>query len=350
MDKSRFGHELLEWHSGLKKPMPWKNEKDPYKVWLSEVILQQTRVAQGIPYYEKIVKRYPTVQDLAKAEEDEFMSLWQGLGYYSRARNLLAAANQVVKEFGGEFPNNSKDLLQLKGVGTYTAAAVASFVFEEAVPVIDGNVYRVLSRVYGLEDEIDTSLGQKAFAGLARQLLSDHMPSAYNQAIMDFGSECCKPKAAKCETCPFSDSCVAFKKDLVGLLPRKKRQTQKKKRSYIFEVFKKDQGKTVLLQKRPAGGIWPGLYQFPLQEMDGHLSSSEIRKTLRLDSAEKVLGPFTHQLSHRDLICYFVIRSKNSSHESGNLKNLKWVPINALDSLGVPRIISKYQNTVLADI
>ena len=223
-----FSNSILSWYQENPRHLPWRETQDPYKIWLSEIILQQTRVAQGLPYYEAFSKAYPSVQALAEAPEEEVLRLWQGLGYYSRARNLHACAKYIWNELGGNFPNSYASLIQLKGVGSYTAAAISSFAFGEVQAVVDGNVFRVLARYFGIATDIASGKGKKEFEALANQLIPKNSPGEFNQAMMDFGSRCCVPKNPSCEECPVSNTCFAFQKGLVGSLPVKINKTKVK--------------------------------------------------------------------------------------------------------------------------
>jgi len=283
-----FSKQLIKWYELHKRALPWRETQDPYRIWLSEVILQQTRVNQGLPYFKRFVESFPTVQDLAAAHQEDILKLWQGLGYYSRARNLHVAAQQVV-EMNGIFPNSYKKLLDLKGVGDYTAAAIASFAFKEAVPVVDGNVYRVLSRIYGVNTPINETAGIKEFKELATKLLDKKTPDIYNQAIMEFGALQCVPKKPDCTICLFQSQCIAFKDDRIEELPVKIKKTKIKNLYHHYIVIQTPDNKTVL-QERSQTGIWAGLYEFPFIESDGALSSLSIP-----DAFQKPL----HILMHR---------------------------------------------------
>jgi len=251
--------------------MPWKGEKDPYKIWLSEIILQQTRVEQGWAYYEKFLKNFPTIFQLAAAKDEKVFKLWEGLGYYNRCKNLLFTARHIVKEFKGKFPNSYEGLLLLKGVGPYTASAIASFAYNLPHAVVDGNVFRVFSRFYGIATPIDTKEGIEIFNKIAFENLSKTQAGIYNQALMDFGATICKPMAAQCPSCVMQKKCKAFTQNQVNLLPVKLKSIQKKNRFFDFFIFKyEDQ---FLIQKRGDGDIWSNLFQFYLIEnerVSGH--------------------------------------------------------------------------------
>ncbi|MGD9558522.1 MAG: A/G-specific adenine glycosylase, partial [Mangrovibacterium sp.] len=258
------GDELLRWYTYNKRELPWRETKDPYSVWLSEVILQQTRVDQGLAYYMKFIRRFPSVGELASADEDEVLKLWQGLGYYSRARNLLLTARMVQAEFGGRFPANYDQLLRLKGIGAYTAAAVASVCFKLPHAVVDGNVYRFLSRFYGITTPVNSTAGKKEFAALANQILDRTRPGEYNQAIMEFGALYCKPQNPDCLSCILSHRCIAFAQHSVNRLPVK--TARQKIRSRFFNyILIRDHSHTYI-RKRTAADIWENLYEFPLIE------------------------------------------------------------------------------------
>ncbi len=313
-----FGESLLAWAQRLDRPMPWRGETDAYKIWLSEVILQQTRVAQGEGYYRRFVEAFPTVSDLAAAPEDRVMALWQGLGYYSRARNLHRAAKRVAEQ-GGVFPTNYAALLELPGVGPYSAAAIASFASNEDVAVVDGNVYRVLARVFGIDDPIDTGRGQKTFRELADRLLIRGQAGTYNQAIMDFGATVCTPRRPQCPTCPLRDRCAAFRVDRVAELPVKSKRIKRRTRHFAYLHVLGPLGET-LLRRRGGGDIWQGLYEFPLVELEPADVSNRADRAPEAVAAgllahlpelndlaifRGVTPPIKHQLSHQELVIRF---------------------------------------------
>ena len=263
--RRQFAPTLLEWSATLDRPMPWRGERDAYRIWLSEVILQQTRVAQGEAYYRRFLEAYPTVSDLAAAPADDVMALWQGLGYYSRARNLHRAAQEVVRDHDGIFPTDYAALLTLPGVGPYSAAAVASFASNEDVAVVDGNVYRVLARIFGVSEPIDTPAGQRVFRGLADELLPRGRAGAYNQAIMDFGATVCTPRRPRCPECPFRENCIALATDRIADLPLKSKRLARRRRHLDYLHLEGPAGR-VLLRRRGAGDIWQGLFDLPVAE------------------------------------------------------------------------------------
>lgn len=296
-----FTQTILNWYCAHKRDLPWRGIADPYKIWVSEIILQQTRVAQGYDYYLRFIKAYPTVDALAKADEDEVLRLWQGLGYYSRARNLHAAAKQVMKT--GCFPGTYEEVRRLKGVGDYTAAAICSFAFNLPCAVVDGNVYRVLSRYFGIDAPIDTASGKKFFAAIAHELLPSDKSADYNQALMDFGAIQCLPVSPECKTCPLSASCAALSKNRVEDYPVKSRRTKVKERFFVYIRVETPDG--IWLHRRGSGDIWQGLYEYPLLEFDHapifeEVISHPFIKQLPSDGCWKQLCvDLKHVLTHR---------------------------------------------------
>ncbi|MEM6316764.1 MAG: A/G-specific adenine glycosylase [Bacteroidota bacterium] len=306
-----FTNQLLNWFATNDRPLPWKNEKNPYYIWLSEIILQQTRVAQGLPYFEKFKANFPTVTDLANAPEDKVMKLWEGLGYYSRARNLHFTAKFIANELNGQFPDTHSAILNLKGVGPYTAAAIASFAFNLPHAVVDGNVFRVLSRVFGIETPIDTTAGKKEFNQLADDLLDKKQPGTYNQAIMDFGATQCVPVNPNCTVCPMQTTCAAYAEGLIGVLPVKSKKIKKRDRYFNYLICSyKD---IVYLNKRIQKDIWRNLYDFPLIEADelleepvltNHKTLQRILGTTKF-TIKKKSKPFKQLLTHQRIIAVF---------------------------------------------
>ncbi len=265
-----FSKKLLEWYNPSTRNLPWKLTNDAYKIWLSEIILQQTRVEQGTPYYLAFIQKYPTVKKLATAPLDDVLKLWEGLGYYSRARNLHVAAKQVMELHHGHFPTTYENIIALKGIGNYTAAAIASFAYNLPHAVVDGNVYRVLSRVFGIETPIDTTEGKKQFEQLAHQLLDKKNPAIYNQAIMDFGALVCKPQNPLCVQCPFSSECKALELDKISLLPIKAKKLIKTERHFHYFVLY--DAESIFIKQRIGKDIWNGLFEFPVEEANGQWS------------------------------------------------------------------------------
>lgn len=330
--------------------MPWKGIKNPYLIWLSEIVLQQTRVKQGLPYFLKFREKYPTVHHLAKANEHEVLRLWQGLGYYSRARNLHATAKFVSENLNGIFPKNFAELRKLKGVGDYTAAAIASFAFGERKAVVDGNVIRVLSRVFGIKTPFDTTDGKKQFAKLANELIDGKNPATYNQAIMDFGSLVCIPKNPKCSECPFKKICVAKNKNLIEQLPYKERKTEIKERHFNYLLIRS--GKEIFIQQRTANNIWKNLYELPLIETQKPLRKNlhqAISKFIGIENFEIAKTKNVSQsLSHRKIHFQFVEISLEKNHKF-QIPNSKLIPTKNLPSLAFPRTIHLFlrENSLL---
>jgi A/G-specific adenine glycosylase len=310
LEKAFFASSLVVWYQVHKRNLPWREAHDPYKIWLSEVILQQTRVAQGLPYYQRFIEKYPSIQKLAHADEEEVLRLWQGLGYYSRARNLHACARRIVNELGGKFPSAYKELLQLKGVGKYTAGAIASIAFKEAVPVVDGNVYRVLARVFGVEEDITSTQGTKAFYALAQSLVPEKDTDVYSQAIMEFGAMHCTPRNPKCDSCIFKAHCVAFHTDRQYVLPVKSRKVKVKQR--FFHYFVIQCADKLYMRCRKTHDIWKGLYDFYLVE-DRQLSAIDrledplvmLIRCHKLSVASEPAG-YKHLLTHQRLYVHFL--------------------------------------------
>jgi A/G-specific adenine glycosylase len=310
--QSEFANQLLEWHKDVDRRLPWKVDRSPYKTWLSEIIMQQTRVAQGTPYYLKFLEAYPTIIDLADAPESEVMKLWQGLGYYSRARNLHHAAKTIRDEFNGQFPTEYKDILSLKGIGKYTAAAIVSFAYGKEYAVVDGNVIRVLSRYFGITDAVDHSVTQKQINIKAGQLIKGSDPAKYNQAIMDFGATYCTPKSPDCRLCIFSDSCKAHINGLVSEIPYKAKKIKKRTRYLHYLIILDNNGNTII-RHRQEKDIWQSLYDYPCIEMESEdqLNSDQIQEHLSLKFGQRLkavkfpLKTYKHILTHQTLFGQF---------------------------------------------
>ena len=269
-----FSKDLISWYSINKRELPWRKTKDPYKIWLSEIILQQTKVTQGLPYYLSFENKYPSVSKLAKASEQEVLKLWEGLGYYSRARNLHKAAKIVMDKFDGIFPSNYKDLIKLPGIGDYTASAISSFSVNEINPVVDGNVYRFLSRYIGIKTPINTNKSLKEFRNIGELLISKKNPSDFNQAIMEFGALVCKPSSPNCGICMYQKNCFAYFNKEISNLPVKNSKKKVRDRFFNFLIIKSDNNQTVV-EKRKEKDIWQNLYQFPLIETVKEVNKEE---------------------------------------------------------------------------
>lgn len=345
-NKPYFSKKLISWYLRNKRELPWRETKDPYYIWLSEIMLQQTRVAQGLPYFLSFTSTFPTVHDLANASEEEVLKLWQGLGYYSRARNLHATARYVSEELNGVFPTNYDSLLQLKGVGDYTASAIASICYDAPTAVVDGNVYRVLSRVFGMDTPINSTSGIKEFKHLAQQLIDPKQPGTYNQAVMEFGARYCVPQNPECTSCIFKLECVAYKTNLVGELPVKLKKTKVQNKHYNYMVILAEDGRT-LLQQRTGKGIWQHLYEFPLIESTAAVSLTQLKQLpafkqfidalpSKINTISKFNdSPIVHKLSHRNLHTTFWIVDSPTLQKNG-------VPISKIHDYPVPVLIAKF--------
>jgi A/G-specific adenine glycosylase len=328
--------------------MPWKGEKDPYKIWLSEIILQQTRVEQGWAYYEKFVKTFPTVQQLARAKDEKVLKLWEGLGYYNRCRNLLFTARQIVHEFNGVFPSTYEQLLLLKGIGPYTAAAIASFAYNLPYAVVDGNVFRVFARFYGIHTPIDSKEGLVTFNKIAKDNLSQKTAGLYNQALMDFGATVCKPMAPLCAACVMQNKCKAFQLNQVNQLPVKLKIITKQKRYLDFFVFR-NKGQ-FLIQKRSAGDIWQDLYQFYLVENEKNIVASANYFEEVLDNqlaigkgntlVQNVTPVYRQQLTHQLIESRFFLTELKSIPKV--FAKAFWVKQADLKKYAFPKIINQY--------
>ena len=332
---SDFAIKIEQWYNKHKRDLPWRQTTNPYYIWLSEIILQQTRVEQGRAYYERFVQTFPTVQDLASASEEAVLLLWQGLGYYSRARNLHKAAQQIAAL--GSFPSDYKSILSLPGVGPYTAAAIASFAFGQPYAVLDGNVFRVLSRYFGIETPIDSTEGKKEFTTLANELLDQKHPSLYNQAIMDFGAVVCKPSGVDCAACPLCDSCLAYEQNNVQSLPVKGKKIIPRNRyfSYVYVCTDKED---VLVCRRADNDIWKGLYQFPLVESEEELPLSALQQKFPHGQWTLLKQGFVHQLTHQRLVVNFY--RLQLSVKDTSLPGI-WVKESELQNYAMPQLLIK---------
>lgn len=340
----KFTSQLNSWYSKNKRPLPWRKNKEPYRIWLSEIILQQTRIEQGQPYFERFVQAYPDVFALANASEDEILKLWQGLGYYSRARNLHKAAKQVTNEFQGTFPDNYNALLRLKGVGPYSAAAIASICYNEPVPVVDGNVFRFLGRFFGIDEPIDSSKGKARFFSKASELIDKNQPGDFNQAMMEFGATVCTPRNPLCHICPFQKECNAFNTGRVNYFPLKSRKT--KVSGLHIHYFVVNSPKGFFIQQRPSSGIWASLYEFPSITSEEPLSENELNEKLKklglpeLSMAQKA-EPVEHLLTHRKITAHFWryedVYALNENFET--------VAEDSIKQFAVPKLVENYINS-----
>ena len=338
---------LMDWHLNINnREMPWKGEKDPYKIWLSEVILQQTRVDQGMAYYEKFVLNFPTINDLAVAKDEDVFKLWEGLGYYNRCKNLLYTARIVVNNFAGKFPDKYEEILALKGVGPYTAAAIASFAFNKPFAVVDGNVFRVLSRLFAIATPIDSNEGKQQFATLAQEILDKDNPALYNQAIMDFGATVCMPVNPQCNSCQLQTVCKAYLEGVVNRLPIKEKILLKKNRWFYYFIIQHNN--EVLVEKRIAKDIWENLFEFYLlesgEQMDWEESSVKewLNQQLGVEKAEVISISSTQkqQLTHQQIRGQFI--SVKIDAIPNNLKHHQWLPTADLGKLAFPKFINHF--------
>jgi A/G-specific adenine glycosylase len=340
----------LDWYPRHRRDLPWRRTRDPYAIWLSEIILQQTRVQQGRPYYERFLAAYPTVQDLAAAPEQEVLRLWQGLGYYSRARNMRLTAQQIVDEYGGQFPRSYAELVKLRGIGPYTAAAIASFAFGERVAVLDGNVYRVLARVFGISTDIAQPSARKEFQHLADQLISYENPADYNQAIMEFGAIQCTPVNPDCLFCPVREQCFAFQHGMVQQLPVKSKAKAGRTRYFHYLVLR--YGEQVYLRRRSGKDIWHSLYDFhlletpeaalPAQALLAELT--QLGAVVDTSRAGEPVAAMRHALSHQKVEARFheLWLQAPLGHSTQQTSGLEAYSADQLDDLPKPVIITNY--------
>ncbi|NVK52878.1 MAG: A/G-specific adenine glycosylase [Flavobacteriaceae bacterium] len=331
----KFSNQLIYWYLQNDRDLLWRKTKNPYHIWLSEIILQQTRVNQGLSYYVSFVKAFPTVVDLANASESKVLKLWQGLGYYSRARNLHYSAKYIVNELNGVFPTTYEEIKKLKGVGDYTASAIASICFNEPHAVVDGNVYRVLARYFGVSTPINSTKGIKEFKELAQTLIDASQPGTFNQAIMDFGALHCKPQQPLCKSCPFNTSCVALKNQSIKELPVKEKKTKIKQRYFNFLVVLNAEHETVFTERK-GKGIWQGLYQFPLVETQKSITKEELMSNSELEKWISTIDEIflfnekeiVHKLSHQHLYTKFwILKANNIKSPTISWSMLKKYPV-----------------------
>ncbi|MDN3581709.1 A/G-specific adenine glycosylase [Mucilaginibacter flavus] len=336
-----FTDQLVQWYLANKRDLPWRNTTDAYTIWLSEIILQQTRVEQGMPYFYRFLERYPTVTDFAAAQEDEVLKLWQGLGYYSRGRNMLKTAQLVQQQYDGVFPQSYEALIKLKGIGEYTAAAIASFSANEAKAVVDGNVYRVLARYYGIYEPINSTTGKKLFQQIADDLINKKTPGLHNQAMMEFGAMLCKPKNPACNICPVQIDCVAFKAGATSALPVKLKTVKVKER--FFNYFLITDGNTILMNKRGDKDIWANMYDLPMVETPALLPAHELMAQPAVMAVFGQIPNITedtpvqkHILTHQRL---FVRMIKTDTLPIKLHENWLYIPLENLPDLALPKII-----------
>ncbi|HNX86461.1 MAG TPA: A/G-specific adenine glycosylase [Bacteroidales bacterium] len=341
-----FTHHLIRWYDEHKRDLPWRRTHDPYLIWISEIILQQTRIDQGLPYYERFVALFPDVETLATAEEREVLKAWQGLGYYSRACNLHKAAVEVVNRYGGVFPSLLEDIRSLPGIGAYTAAAIGSIAFHLPVPVIDGNVLRFLARYFGVETPVDVAVGKKRIADYATASIDLSDPGTFNQAVMEFGAMVCTPLNPACGTCIFRDQCRALSTGSVLRLPVKSKTVTQRIRHFNYLVITTKGEKSVIMKRREQGDIWKGLYDFPLIESSGPLDIKKLQKEpewlqLPFSGREVMIGSprlYRHVLTHQVIMARFFRVSVKSFGELPE----KFLVVKRPDQLPVPRLVEKY--------
>jgi A/G-specific adenine glycosylase len=335
------------WYDNEKRDLPWRNTSDPYKIWLSEIILQQTRVVQGIVYYHIFLKRFPDVFSLARAETDEVLKIWQGLGYYSRARNLHETARKIAFEKNGMFPDTYSELLKLKGIGEYSAAAISSITHNEPRAAVDGNVKRVISRLFSIDQPIDSSEGKRVINLLAGEILDIRQPGRHNQAMMELGANICLPKKPKCLICPLNSECLALKDNKVSDLPVKYQKTKVKNRFFIYIIIR--DGDTIRLQRRKKGDIWEGLYEFPLIETKEIADLFEfpglIADYFKIDFQAFQITRYseiiTHKLSHLNIICRFLSINVSENLDTSKLPGIE-LHVSEFDKYAVSKLIERY--------
>jgi A/G-specific adenine glycosylase len=338
---------IINWYNQNKRDLPWRKTNSPYHIWLSEVILQQTRIAQGLDYYLQFIEKYPEIEDLAIAPFDEVLRLWQGLGYYSRARNLHYSARMIVAKYGGRIPDNYTDLIKIKGVGPYTAAAVASIAFKQPVALVDGNVSRVLARLYSVKEPVNSGAGKAELSRLANEILDPSQPGIHNQALMEFGSMVCLPKNPLCGNCVLSEMCLAKLNHETGLYPIKERKIKLRTRYFNYLLIQYHEN--IFLHKRIQKDIWYLLYEFPLIETGSALSFSKLTKhpawKLIFGNGKVSLldGPkqYKHQLTHQTLHCFFYHVKVNVRPEFRGDEYIL-IPYDRMDEFAIPRAIGRY--------
>jgi A/G-specific adenine glycosylase len=348
-----FSRLLLQWNRKKNdRQMPWKGEKDPYKIWLSEIILQQTRVEQGLAYYQKFILQFPEINKLAKATDDQVFKLWEGLGYYSRCRNLIFTARYISEKLNGNFPATFEDIIALKGVGSYTASAIASFAYNLPYAVLDGNVFRVLARYFGISTSIDSNEGRKIFSEKAFTVLDKKNPGTFNQAIMDFGAVICKPALPLCKTCVLRKGCYAFTHDAIADLPVKKNKLVIKTRFFNYLII--DVAGNIAITQRTKKDIWQSLFEFPLIETEKELSVQSIQKLIDQSgylndlsfTIEAVSELIRQKLTHQWIHGRFIRIKLHGKEKPENENNWVWTKWNSLDKFSFPKIIHQYLATI----
>jgi len=345
--KKNITSRLMNWHQHENfREMPWKGERNPYKIWLSEVILQQTRVEQGTAYYERFVEKFPTIKDLANSKDEEVFKLWEGLGYYNRCKNLLSTARFVTNELDGIFPSEYEQIIKLKGIGPYTGAAIASFAFNKPFAVLDGNVFRVLSRLFAIDTPIDSTIGKQQFSLLAQDVLDKKNPALFNQAIMDFGATVCKPMSPHCRNCPLQSVCTGFEMGIVNKLPVKEKVLTKKNRWFYYFILQYQD--TFLVEKRIGKDIWENLHEFYLLESSEQLIWNDssihdwLEEQLGIENATiiDISSLQKQQLTHQLIKGQFIKVEIKSIPKQ--LNKHQWLPMNEVAKLAFPKYINQY--------
>lgn len=335
--------EVITWYNENKRDLPWRHTTDPYIIWLSEIILQQTRVDQGLPYFYRFAEKYPQVSDFAAATEDEILNMWQGLGYYSRGRNMHSTAQMVMEEYAGYFPNKYNELIKLKGIGEYTAAAISSFSANEVKAVLDGNVYRVLARYFGISEPVNSPKAKKSFSILANEVIDPQNPAISNQALMEFGALQCRPKNPLCNTCPLQTGCEAYRRNLVDKLPVKIKKSPARDRYFNYFVVIRE-GR-ILINKRGPNDIWENLHEFPLIETESLMDVEDLLNSISFQSVfgnvkiSKIHQPVKHILSHQKIYARFIVLDNVSTDIDLSPKGWFFTDINNLEHLAQPKLI-----------
>ena len=341
---SEIAQTLIRWYEKNARDLPWRDTKDPYTIWVSEIILQQTTVNQGLPYFKKFIRKYPDVQALASAHEDELLKVWEGLGYYNRARNMHGSAKEIVSSHEGEFPNSYEDIIRLKGVGPYTAAAISSFAFGQPYPVVDGNVSRLISRLFGIADPVDKGPVIKKIYGIADKLITHASPEIFNQAVMEFGALQCVPKNPDCESCPLKRQCISYRQGWVKEIPVKSKKVKKRTRYFSYYHIVDSEG-LIIIEKRSGNDIWKGLFQFPLLEdsKQSFQNPPVVNFVRKQDVGEmRSSDPYTQTLSHQKIYARFIYITITKKHNLFPRENIQLVGHAELKNYPFPKIIDLY--------
>jgi A/G-specific adenine glycosylase len=351
LKSDKFAALIISWYNQNQRDLPWRQTKDPYKIWLSEIILQQTRVAQGLPYYEAFVSAFPTVIAFAQANLDDVLRLWQGLGYYSRARNMHKCANVIIADYHGIFPVEFEELKKLPGIGPYTAAAISSLAYNQPVPVVDGNVYRVFARAFGIETDISSSQSFKEFFYLGQELISPTDPGSFNQGVMELGATVCTPRNPSCQTCVLQHMCYSFANNTQDLLPIKTKKIKKRTRYFNYLIFQ--MGDKFAMRQRTGGDIWQGLFEFNLIESLDDVAFTDLSSDLlsALSMSDMLIKESSEQLrhilTHQTLLARFIhleLPNSDTNRKILNRNGLTLYRLNEIEQLAKPILIVKYLN------